>query len=365
MIERRNLNPEMRSITLILALIFLGLYTFCMAYDIPFSEKLLKSYDDLWGVYPFRIISVDLDADGYTDIIYSQREHSNETYWMKNTGEDLTFLPEVKINIQFPRLVYDLDGDHDMDLIYESLWYENVGFPDKEFIPHSLPFVFTDIFLIDYDKDNDIDILAVNNTQPKIVLLENNGLSPPTFSVKTLVNCSGNPNFIVCDDLDNDGDLDLVTFLTPDNTIVWYERQTNKQEEFIEHAVYLTNEKVSQLDVKDMNRDGLKDIPVIAGDEGKFIWYKNMGLHPPVFKPRYVHPQEANYIYNLFDIKDLDKDGDLDILESGDRNNDSDYHCSLFFRWSENIGESEEGDPVFISHSLCDCHTSCFNIIYG
>jgi VCBS repeat protein len=114
----------------------------------------------------------------------------------------------------------DIDGDGDEDLFaifrYSQtpsiVWYENMdsngGFKVKRVIPIDYPSGMDDAVLVDMDGDDDLDILA--GQQYRIVWLENMDGSGNFENTHVIINQYNDHGTIVCDDVDNDGDMDVV-----------------------------------------------------------------------------------------------------------------------------------------------------------
>ena len=92
-------------------------------------------------------------------------------------------------------LVADLDGDGDLDIVSASsldntvAWYENDGASDPTW---NAVDIATDadgvvgVFLVDLDQDGDIDILSASYNDDTIAWYENDGASNPTFTAVDL-----------------------------------------------------------------------------------------------------------------------------------------------------------------------------------
>jgi hypothetical protein len=115
-------------------------------------------------------------------------------------------------------------------------------------------------------------------------------------------------------DLDQDGDLDLVSGKGRDDTnyqICWYEnpRQTdNVTSSWREHVVGTQGQYIKDLMAKDMDQDGQLDIIVRSHGYTHIFFRQTDG-----WKPRRInHPFKEGMA-----LADLDRDGDMDIVLNG------------------------------------------------
>jgi hypothetical protein len=107
----------------------------------------------------------------------------------------------------------DVDGDGDVDLAYSNGWYESTGNPTGAWIWHPVTSVgnVSNALLRDMDGDSDLDLVTSSGHGGTAVAWhENDGtpaVGPWTFHP---VGSSTNPEGLVVEDLDYDGDLDVV-----------------------------------------------------------------------------------------------------------------------------------------------------------
>ena len=122
----------------------------------------------------------------------------------------------------------DMDGDGDIDIIAAAesddkiYWLENNGAANPSF---TLETVATnidgawDVFPIDLDQDGDMDILSAAHGENKVRWFDNNGNSNPTFTSYDVV--SGvDARSLFPGDYDNDGDIDVLSASQNDNKII-------------------------------------------------------------------------------------------------------------------------------------------------
>jgi hypothetical protein len=222
----------------------------------------------------------------------------------------------------------DLDGDGDPDVLlthYDGLltklvWFENDGtgnFGEEKNITPSGSLDYAQfIRTADLDNDGDKDVLSLSIDAGKVVWFKNNG--PNAFgSQQTISTAFDNPDVLFPADLDNDGDLDLLlgaqTFQEPGG-LYWFENFGTGT-----FAAPVTIDEGSVLDVHaaDLDNDGDLDVLSAATSDDKIYWYENDGTG--IFGPAQVIDQIALNANNV-KAADLDLDGDLDVIASSSPN---------------------------------------------
>lgn len=181
----------------------------------------------------------------------------------------------------FPRGVDDLDGDGDNDIVLPDRWLANNG-DGVEWIEHSLPWgsrgpwgLSTRSWIVDMDQDGDNDIVIVDcdQTASKAAWLENNGASPPAFSVNRLPQSHegirGSFHSLAVADFDADGDMDIYTMEQQDVDILpdgagprgyLWENLDGQGGKFAEQVIFNENLGGHDALVGDVDADGDIDI---------------------------------------------------------------------------------------------------------
>jgi len=176
----------------------------------------------------------------------------------------------------------------------------------------------------DIDRDGDLDLLLGT------YWLENKGVDWITHQIGTVADLTfaSNPepqpdrNNLV--DMDNDGDLDAIIGLENGKEIVWFENPQDSglvSEQWPRHIINTVIGQGFSMDAKDIDNDG--DVDVLVGehrgpDNNRVIIFENTG-------------KQNNWKYHLIDkdlnniidhhdgtqLVDMDMDGDLDIISVG------------------------------------------------
>ncbi len=225
----------------------------------------------------------------------------------------------------------DLDKDGDMDIITASSrtgilsWYENDGsgnFINQFFISVQLSkyiiHELDDIISTDIDNDGDIDIIT--GSHQNISWYENNGGN--NFSEEKIISSEINPfgggfahTKIYAEDLDKDGWIDIISASKADDEIAWYKNKGGGN--FSEQLVISSDlDYARDVFAIDFDRDGDTDIVAASeyisnSDITKIVWYENNGQ--TAFSSEKLIAN-LNAGVGSIGIADFDNDEDFDIV---------------------------------------------------
>ena len=233
-------------------------------------------------------LAADLDGDGDQDV-YSASHGDNKIAWYENLdGRGGRFAEHVvSTEAMYARSVYaaDLDGDGDLDLMSASQiddeinWYRNNGGPSPSFTPYTVGYVdgAQHVYATDVDGDGDVDILAASEFDHTISLYENNGAPQPEFAWRPIDQTANGVHAVYGDDLDGDGDIDLVAAIEKLNAFKWYENNGQQPAQFTPRLVYDRALAAHGVHADDIDGDGDSDLIGISRDDGVVAWFENRG----------------------------------------------------------------------------------------
>ena len=271
----------------------------------------------------FHVSGGDMDGDGDNDILVSYTNFSTLN-WLENDGSsNPTFTNTMLTSPSDPTGIAasDIDGDGDLDILLTSAgdgttnWYENDGNPDPSFsrnIIYTGSWAAMDITSADMDNDGDLDIITASDALDKVAWFENNGASDPTFVRRSISTSYSSHNDVYVADLDGDGDLDIISVAWYEDALAWYENDGNDDPGFSEHVISTNLDYVRDVYASDIDGDGDTDIFTASGSDDKIAWFDNDGSSDPVFTERII----SNTIDNASGvlIADLNEDGQLDLI---------------------------------------------------
>jgi hypothetical protein len=204
-------------------------------------------------------------------------------------------------------------------------WFENPGEPDGRWIPRALSESLDGaraIHAADLDGDGDPDIVAGGWYDDRLLWFENHGGAPPVFTERVLVTFppAQAPEFpgqvwrIRSGDVDGDGDLDPVAVRLWEG-VEWYENDGGSPPSFSRRLIEGNIAVGMGVDADDLDQDGDVDILVALLNAGEVSWYENLGGAPPAFV-EHTLTQEAGGARSVM-TGDLDGDGVEDVIWAG------------------------------------------------
>ena len=171
------------------------------------------------------VFAADLDRDGDTDIVFAS-EQQNQVGWYENLGRGAAFTEHIIANdMPHAKSVYaaDLDRDGDVDILATAAetgvvaLYENKRGAPVTFTTYTVQVGSLGVHSVtaaDMDGDGDLDILSAAREANSVLLYPNlashrTALFNP--QIQYVVGTYREPRMAAAPDMDNDGDLDIVS----------------------------------------------------------------------------------------------------------------------------------------------------------
>jgi hypothetical protein len=281
--------------------------------EILFAHPEGNTFNSLEFDSPY--LPCDYNNDGYVDFV--GKRSSQEQLILKGTAVDtfqeVNILPvgSPSAGVVFDVLDFDQDGDE--DIIAERYILINEGDDLFSFlnVGLSIGFGFEEfvIGVADFNGDDLLDLLVLKDVffeDEEMAILTNNG--DGTFT-KCLIFLGDRIGDTEIGDIDNDGDLDIVTSSSNNNgTILLLKNdgdcQFSNSEMIYEGFTPLSNRSI---EVNDMNGDDQLDILVI-GFSSVFIFENTDGF---VTEPPFTSISTGQNTF--FNVADFNNDGKADI----------------------------------------------------
>jgi len=160
------------------------------------------------------------------------------------------------------------------------------------------------VFAIDIDNDGDIDIISSSDSENKISWYENDGSE--SFIMHNISTNESEAHAVKAVDMDGDDDIDIIAILM--TGLVWYENDGNQN--FSMHTI----NSIGGHSIFDIDLDEDGDIDIVVAENGQTKWYENNGEESFTEHNLSTQGWGANHVVAI----DIDNDDDIDILSLND-----------------------------------------------
>lgn len=271
-----------------------------------------------------KAIAGDIDSDGDLDIV-ATGHFSNRTFWQENIdgkgnfGTPKNIVTGTSFNTSI--VLSDIDGDGDLDLVSDAKWYENTDGLGNFGTEKIITFLVSQLYFTnvsDIDGDGDMDILTASSQDNKIAWYENTDGKGNFSDQKIITTDAINANYVIAADLDGDGDNDVISGSFGDKKIAWYENIEGKGNFGSQKIITTNTNGAIKLFISDLDNDGDLDIISASPGDNKIGWYINIDGKGNFGNPdrnQLVISSSALGAVDVFSA-DINNDGKLDVLSA-------------------------------------------------
>lgn len=287
----------------------------------------------------YAIAAADFDDDGDMDVVGGANAGDALAIFANDGNENFTVLNVLSVGDNRTNgvrvvKVADLDEDNDPDILVAAFsgdtysWYENDG--NAMFTPHTIDDSVdadgaTAMDVADLDGDGDLDIAAGSNNANQFLWYENDGSE--NFTTRIIDNSSPysiGPRGLSLVDLEQDGDMDIITAAVTADSFAWYENDGNGNFSgaIISNSPTYSNGAFA-ITSGDIDGDLVDDIIVAANISDAFSWFRTEGViildvETNPFDELKLYPNPASEILYI-EIPFLDAEVDLQLFDNTGR----------------------------------------------
>ena len=222
--------------------------------------------------------------------------------------------------------VKDIDGDGDPDIVCAVLGDDEIVWCRNESIHHNATFsartiidascdIAMSIDVGDLDRDGDLDVLGTARDDNSIIWWENTDGSGESFNEITIDSSVSKAWDTKFGDIDGDGDLDVVGSAESGDSISWWENLDGLGTSWSGSLVASGIDGPVGIDIEDINGDGDLDIVCAVINDGDIAWWDNVNGDGSAWSRNNI---VGGFIYpTRVHAADVDLDGDIDVLGAG------------------------------------------------
>jgi hypothetical protein len=209
------------------------------------------------------------------------------------------------------------------------------------------------VFPADLDGDGDMDVLSAFYIPGKIVWFANMDGQGMFGNERIITTETLGAQSAVAADLDNDGDMDVLSASEWDDKIAWYENLDGLGSFGAQHVITTEADGVKMVHSADLDCDGDADV-LSSFKEDKIVWYANTDGHGAFGTYQAITDSAVNTesVY----VADLDGDGDMDVLSGHMHLNPIGSPIPFEYRisWYENTDGAGNFGSEQVIHSFYD-----------
>ncbi len=233
------------------------------------------------------VFATDVDGDGDTDVLSASTFDDKIAWYENDGGSPPTFAERVistAANGAISVFAADVDGDGDTDVLSASFfddeitWYDSDGGSPPTFTRRLISTTAdgaVSVFATDLDGDGDTDVLSASFRDNKIAWYDSDGGSPPTFTERVISTGADGPQSVFAIDVGGDGVIDVISASFGDGKIAWYESDGGLPPSFTERLISTTAQGAGSVFATDVDGDGDTDILSASTIDDTIAWYEN------------------------------------------------------------------------------------------
>ena len=267
----------------------------------------------------------DIDGDGYVDVIGAAYD-DNQVAWYENSDTApgmywVKHIVDADFAYTWSAYAEDINGDGNVDIVGAAhdddlvSWWERQESCDETWVEHVIDASFDGacaVYCEDLDDDSDMDVIAAARSGDTVAWWENSDGSGEAWIEHVIEYGFAGARSVYADDIDADGDLDVIGAAVIGNLVTWWENSDGSGEAWIEHPVAYSLDGACAVHSQDVDGDGDRDILAAAVHADLIAWWENLDGSGGSWS---MHTIKSGFdgAHSVLS-EDIDGDGDNDVV---------------------------------------------------
>jgi len=264
----------------------------------------------------FKIYTLDANNDGLKDLVVGGRKGVVIFLNPGNTALPVVMWQKINLPQGMGSSIYldDLNNDGRLDILNTLLhgnvsWvdvlYQNGQFEfDRTMIDSNLDLAF-DVNCLDVNGDSKKDVLVTVFNTPNIFWYENPFNRGDPWMQHLVTNTYAGSADLYTGDINRDGKTDFVVSGLTNKKISWFEyRWGNEQALWTEHLIDDNINEPGDISLDDLDGDGDLDVVVCGQKEDQMIWYENKLPKPSLCAAEKIYGENSEQTDLLREYRD-------------------------------------------------------------
>jgi len=270
------------------------------------------------------VYTADMDSDGDIDVLGAASSGDEITWWENINGTGTTWT-EHTVGGNFDGAISvqaaDIDGDSDMDVLgagfdaNDITWWENTDGSGVFWNEHTINSNYnhaSSVCACDIDDDGFMDVVGTSYGNNVITWWRNADSLGTSWTEYTVDSTFVGVWDVYSQDINNDGKMDIIGIAWLANDIAWWENMDGSGTSWAKHAIKDNFNGAISVYAQDMDNDGDWDILGAAVTDEDITWWENMGGTGTSWTE---HTVDGNYYWaaSVY-ASDINNDGFMDVL---------------------------------------------------
>ncbi len=278
------------------------------------------------------VYACDLDGDGDKDLLAAMYEEDRILWW-RNDGGDPIIWTRLVVGDNFRQagsvFAADLDNDSLVDVLGvarvgdEVAWWRNEGGDPVTWTKYTIRAGYDyahEVYAEDMDRDGDMDVLGASTDLNEITWWRNDGGFPIVWTEQVIGDNFSAAKSVHVADFDGDDTLDVVGAAMWGHDVTWWRNDGGDPVRWTRFAIDDNFGGAHRVQAVDLNRDGRPDVLGAGIFSHEIAWWRNDGGDPISWTKQTIATNFGNVC--IAHAADLDGDQDFDVVGTAQLGNE-------------------------------------------